>query len=211
VESSDKITIPLLSTAYMPPIEYFHILATNPVVKIEACENFQKQTYRSRTYIYASGGVDVLQLPVIHNSVDGNLISAKQIDYSKSWLHQHKLAITSAYRSSPFFEYYWDDIVSILDRKLSSLLELNTLLTQKLCELMNIDCRIELTEEFTPVGESSCDYRYRISPKSKEPHIFDSREYYQVFATKHGFIPHLSVLDLLFNEGPQSEEFLLTF
>ncbi len=182
-------------------------------VLVETCENYQKQSYRNRCRIYAAGGPEVLQIPVCHE--ESRLISDIRIDWSRGWLHQHKYAITSAYRSSPFFEYYWDDIEAILDSHHEFLFDLNMQLTECIASLMNLRIQFGVTEEFSApqsvqdAAAGSCDLRYAIHPKKNLPEgMFTFKEYYQVFSAKHGFIPDLSVLDLLFHEGPQASDYL---
>lgn len=198
-------SIALLSCAYFPPVEYFHILAEYPLVAIEAFENYQKQSYRSRCVIYASEGPCVLQLPICHDSLRSEPISATRIDYSKNWLHQHKIAIMSAYRSSSFFEYYWDDIVAILDSKPERLFDLNFQLTKHIANELGLRCTITATDHY--YQESEDDFRNRIHPKAKQT-IFEPKPYYQIFSEKAGFYGNLSILDLLFHEGPQAIDFL---
>ncbi len=181
-------------------------------VLVEACENYQKQSYRNRCRIYAAGGPEVLQIPVCHG--ESRLIRDIRIDWSREWLHQHKYAIISAYRSSPFFEYYWDDIESVLDSHHEFLFDLNMQLTERIASLMNLRTRFGVTGGFVAPSETldaadPCDLRYAIHPKKSLPEgLFTFKEYYQVFSAKHGFIPDLSVLDLLFHEGPQASDYL---
>ena len=200
---------PLLTTAYFPPVEYFMVLASAPEVWLEACENYQKQSYRTRCHIYASAGREVLQVPVCHGA---GTISEVEIDYSREWLHQHKVALLSAYRSSPFFEYYWDEIQVVLDSRPRFLFELNTLLTETLLNLLNIRCNLRLTEEYVKEWQGE-DFRSTIHPKSKEVSLLEKysmqKPYYQIFGQRAGFIPNLSILDLLFHEGPQATDYLV--
>ena len=178
-------------------------------VLVEACENYQKQSYRNRCLIYAAGGAEVLQIPVCHG--ESRLISDIHIDYSREWLHQHEYAIVSAYRSSPFFEYYWDDIKAILDSRPEMLFDLNMQLTRCISSLMNLKVDFGVTKEFKAPSESedALDLRFAIHPKKGiEGRLFKFSEYYQVFSAKHGFIEDLSILDLLFHEGPQAADYL---
>jgi hypothetical protein len=205
VESSDNI--PILGTAYFPPVEYFHLLACWPSVKVEACESYQKQSYRNRCLIYAAGGIQTLQIPVCHDNIRSGSVSDILIDWSREWLHQHRIAIISAYRSAPFFEYYWDGIDAILQSRPARLFDLNLTLTRHIASEMGLRCEINPTGNF--VRESGpLDFRSRIHPKSKEGPIFSTKPYYQIFSQKSGFIPNLSILDLLFHEGPQAADFL---
>jgi len=206
VELSDK-NIPVLGTAYFPPVEYFHLLAGHPAVMIEACESYQKQSYRNRCLIYASGGVMALQIPVSHDNIRSGTVSDILIDYSRDWLHQHRIAIISAYSSSPFFEYYWDGIDAILQSKPRKLFDLNLALTRHIVSEMELRCEILTTSAFVK-DCGPLDFRNRINPKSDESPVFESKPYYQIFSQKSGFIGNLSILDLLFHEGPQAADFL---
>lgn len=207
MESSDKRSIPLLGTAYFPPVEYFHLLASYPAVEVEACESYQKQSWRNRCTIYSAGGIQTLQIPVCHDNIKSGPVSEILIDYSREWLHQHRIAIISAYRSSPFFEYYWDGIDAILKSRPGKLFDLNLALTRHIASEMELRCEIIPTESFVKdAGE--LDFRSRIHPKSKEGPVFVTKPYYQIFSQKSGFIGNLSILDLLFHEGPQAADFL---
>lgn len=206
MESSDK-SIPILGTAYFPPVEYFHLLACCPKVMVEACESYQKQSYRNRCLIYASGGVQALQIPVCHDNIRSGSVSDIAVDYSREWLHQHRIAIISAYRSAPFFEYYWDGIDAILQSRPALLFDLNLALTRHIAAEMELRCEILPTETFVK-DAGPLDFRSRIHPKSKEGPVFESKPYYQIFSQKSGFIGNLSILDLLFHEGPQAADFL---
>jgi len=207
VESSDNCNIPLLSTAYFPPVEYFHILASYPSVSVDACESYQKQSYRNRCLIYSAGGVHALQIPVCHDNIRSGTVRDIRIDYSRDWLHQHRIAIISAYRSSPFFEYYWDGIDEILLSRPERLFDLNMALTRHIASEMELRCGISPTGTFVK-DAGRLDFRSRIHPKSKETPLFGTKPYYQIFSQKSGFINNLSILDLLFHEGPQATDFL---
>ena len=206
MELSDR-SIPVLGTAYFPPVEYFHLLASYPTVMVEACESYQKQSYRNRCLIYASGGVQALQIPVCHDNIRSGTVSDILIDYSREWLHQHRIAIVSAYRSAPFFEYYWDGIETILLSKPGKLFDLNLALLRHIASEMELRCEILPTESYVK-DWGRLDFRNRIHPKSKESPVFESKPYYQIFSQKSGFIGNLSILDLLFHEGPQAADFL---
>ena len=190
----------LLSTAYFPPIEYFARAAKYSVVYVEACENYIKQTYRNRCRILTANGPEDLRLPILH---DGHRnIREVRIDYRKNWVKPSEYAIDSAYYNSAFFEYYRDELFSILDSRPERLWELNQALTEFFCRKIGLGTAFVPTGEFhIPIGDSE-DLRYSLSPKlasSYQPH-----PYYQVFREKFGFVPDLSIMDLLFNEGPES-------
>lgn len=199
----------LLTTAYCPPIDYFKALSRGNRIFIEAHESFRKQSYRNRCNILASDGILSLTVPVLKNS--DRHIRTIEIDYSRPWLQQHKRALISAYMSSPFFEYYKDDIFEILDSKVPLLFDLNRLLIDKLIEFVEIENNIRYTDSYRFLYEDDIlDLREKIDPKKKCT-VFGSSSsdiYYQVFSNKLGFVGNLSILDLLFNEGPDTISFL---
>lgn len=191
----------LLSTAYFPPTEYFAILARYSVVYVEAWENYCKQSYRNRCRILTANGVEDLRFPIIHDG--SRLITDIRVDYGTPWLRQTEYAIDSAYYSSPFFEYYRDELFSILDSKPEKLWDLNMGLTDFFCRKIGIRPEIRLTTAYGETGGREVkDMRNLIHPK-KAP-VMDMPPYWQVFRERFGFVPDLSVMDLLFNEGPES-------
>ena len=227
----------LLSTAYFPPVSYFAAIAqemeglirkgddrktilpsplSSSVVFIEACENYQKQSYRNRCHFYGADGVQTLSFPIVHeNGTHKNLISEVKIDYRKPWVLQHKRAITSAYGTSAYFEYYQDELFAILDSQPEKLIELNTALLQFFLKKTGLKADIHFTEEFCMDGSVSLngqkiaceDLREVIHPKRQNNILSDlelEKPYFQVFSPKHGFQSDLSIMDLLFNEGPDS-------
>lgn len=215
----------LLSTAYMPPVEYFAAMANSEKVFVEKCEMFQKQSYRTRCHIYSANGLLALTVPVRRNTPEEAvgaqrpshklLIDEILIDYSKPWVQQHERAIEAAYMTTPFFEYYKDDIFAILRSGEQSLFELNRKFIELFNELIGISTPIEYTTEWLPEHSDVEDLRNRIHPKYKGEDMLDllqiKKPYWQVFSHKQGFIPNLSVLDLLCNEGPNSISFLKRF
>ena len=219
----------LLTTAYFPPISYFAAIAedmeglvrtkgedrrsipSSPLspspIYIEACENYQKQSYRNRCHFYAADGKQSLSFPITHSEgTHKHLISEVLIDYSTPWVLQHKRAIISAYRTSAYFEYYQDELFAILDSKPERLLDLNTRLLEFFLDKIGIKAEIRMTENYSQNTDCE-DLREVIHPKRPD-NILEKLElnkpYFQVFAEKHGFIPDLSIMDLLFNEGPDS-------
>ena len=214
----------LLSTAYFPPVEYFLAIANSSRVEIESGEMYQKQSYRTRCHINGANGLLVLTLPVLRSAAKDGGNSHKiptselAIDYSKPWLLQHKRALEAAYMSSPFFEYYMDDIYQVLESGEESLLQMNTRLTLKIAELIGIDTPISLSDgNFIVPGSDILeqngisDFRDSIHPKKPAllmEELEMNKPYWQVFSTKQGFVPNLSVLDLLFNEGPNAISYL---
>ncbi|MBP5537427.1 MAG: WbqC family protein [Bacteroidales bacterium] len=201
----------LLSIAFLPPIEYFVILAKYSVIQIEACENYQKQSYRNRCKIYAADGVQAINVPVVHENGTFKLpITQIKVDYSTPWMTRAKRAIDAAYYSSAYFEYYRDSLYAILDSKPETLFGLDLELTRYLAQKCGIKTDIGLTQDFLP-GTPGEDFREVIHPKSANTILEDNnlkKPYFQVFSQKYGFLPNLSVIDLLFNEGPDAFSYL---
>lgn len=187
------------------------------VVYVEACENFQKQSYRNRCRFYAADGVQTLSFPIVHEGgTHKQPISEIKIAWSKPWLLQHKRAIISAYRTSAYFEYYQDELFDILDRQRETLFELNMDLMKFFVEKTGLAIDLRITEDYSRDGiltsadgtSIACrDLRETIHPKRPNTILSDlglEKPYFQVFSRKHGFQSDLSVMDLLFNEGPDS-------
>ncbi len=203
------MTTCLLSTTYFGPVQWYQKLHRYDLVQVECMENFQKQTYRNRCVIATTDGIQALTIPVTH---DGNKTLTQDIRISEhgNWRHLHWNAIQSAYNSSPFFEFYADDLRPFFEQRWGFLIDFNEAITSKMCELLDIEPRMERTTNYqTSVTPDVADFRETIRPKRPLPDTeFIPRRYYQVFEQKHGFLPNLSILDLLFNEGNESILFL---
>ena len=199
---NNKAESALFSTAYLAPVEYFQYLKTAGRVCIEQHEYYQKQTYRSRCRIATANGIMDLSIPV--EKRNHTLIRDIRISEHSDWQTLHWRSIEAAYNSSPFFEYYADDFRPFFEKKWLFLWDFNMELLHKILELLDIETEILLTETYKPqTGEETLDLREIIHPK-KEASI-PLKSYYQVFATKFGFIPNMSIIDLLFNMGNESQ------
>src|SRR5574344_149891 len=202
----------LFSTAYLPPISCLALMATDMggKVYIEACESYQKQSYRNRCRFYAADGVQSLNVPVVHENGTYQLpIREIKIDYSTPWLIRTQRAIVSAYETSAYFDYYKDDLFSIMDSRPQLLFDLDMALTRFFLEKVGIQADIRITQDFIPSGSNEYgeDLREVIHPKRDNDILKKlqlEKPYFQVFAQKYGFISNLSIMDLLFNEGPES-------
>jgi len=195
----------LLSTAYFGPVAYFGAISRADAAMIEACETFQKQSYRNRCVIYAPDGAQTLLVPILH--AGSRYIRDIRIDYSKNWLHLHRRAIATAYGPSPFYKYYWDGIDAILDKKHQFLFDLNCEVTAKIMDLLSLRTAVDFTTDYESAPEGINDLRSAIHPKKEVPGAAQ-KEYYQTFSSRHGFLPDLSILDLLFCEGPEAGSYL---
>lgn len=195
----------LLSTAYFPPAAYFALIRNSDTIIIEQQENYPRQTYRNRCTILASGGIMDLSVPV---SKEGKIkIHTRDvtIDYSKRWQQVHIRALVSAYNRSPYFQYYFDYLEPLLLKNHRFLLDLNNDLLLKCLDIMNIIRPVSLSSSFIKVTGMENDYRYKIKPGT-EP-LIHIKPYIQVFGN-NSFVPGLSILDLIFNTGPDAAEYL---
>ena len=198
----------LLPSFYLPTISYFKTIKDcNGFVKIEALEHFQKQTFRTRTKIATANGILELIVPIIHGKKDRVVMKDIRINYDHPWQRLHWLSIQTAYRSSAYFEYYEDDLMPFYNKKYEFLLDFNMEQLNLMLKLLKLDPSISLTEEYKSVEPNFIDYRVAIHPK-KESLIPNQKPYYQTFEDKVGFIPDLSIVDLIFNQGPQAKNFL---
>ena len=197
----------LLSTSYLPPIEYFHYLNNCENIVIELFETYKKQSYRNRCLIYTEKGAMPLSIPI--SKPNGNNTKTNEVEFSQNenWQKHHWKAIQSAYQASPFFLYYKDELEIFYTRKYNKLIDFNTDLLLKIIELIGIKANISFTKEFVKVNNEEGDLRFKISPKEK-PTISKLPSYIQVFSDRHGFIKNLSIIDLLFNLGPDTLSYL---
>ena len=176
------------------------------VVQLEACENYQKQSYRNRCYILAGDGPQMLQVPVVHDA--DMLITAVRVDYSTPWVLRTERALDTAYETAAYYEYYRDSLFPLLEAQPETLWELNLSLIRWCLERCGIACQLEPTVDFAAPDTLADDYRYCIHPKRPDTVLSSlglDKPYYQVFRDRlGGFTPGMSILDLLFNEGPDS-------
>lgn len=199
----------LLSSAYFAPVQYYTKLYAYPEVWIEACEHYVKQTYRNRCVLASPGGTQALTVPIVKPDTDKCPMKDIRISDHGNWRHLHWNALDAAYRNSPFFEYYADDFQPFYTKKWDFLFDFNEAICAKVCELIDLHPKVAQTSSYgVTEGQQSQpdDLRMAISPKIPftADVSFSPREYYQVFREKHGFLPNLSVVDLLFNMGPES-------
>lgn len=197
-----------LSSAYLAPVEYYTKLATYDKIYVEQHDHYMKQTYRNRCTIAAPDGELPLSIPTVKPDTPKCPMKDIRISDHGNWRHLHWNAIESAYNSTPFFEYYKDDFRPFYEKKYEFLIDFNEELCRMICELIGLHPNMERTEAYkTNFTSDETDFRERIHPK-KNFHIEDpefvAKPYYQVFEQKLGFIPNLSIIDLLFNMGPES-------
>ena len=188
---------------YLAPVPlYVHLYAADRFV-IDDVSPFVKQTYRSRAAIAAESGAQQLTIPVVH---DGGRVAMRDVRISGhgNWRHQHWNAIVSAYRKSPFFEYYADDFAHFYEEKDGFLMDFNLRLHGVVSELLGLERGVEFLSARDVDAAAVSDLRNIAEPKVlASMHGVGELPYYQVFAQRNGFIPSLSIVDLLFNTGPE--------
>jgi len=192
---------PLLPIAYLAPIKYYAILLQTKNCSIEQHENFIKQSIRNRCEIYGANGKLRLTIPKERKGSSKTIISEINISYKDDWQKIHWNAIKSAYNSSPFFEYYSTEFEVFYKEKEYNLFLFNSKLQKLILDLLEEENNSTTTVEYVHNGNFT-DLR------NHDFILEDPDEYNQVFMEKHGFIPNLSILDLLFNLGPESLDYL---
>jgi len=219
----------LLSVAYCPPVSWFAAAASGltlsldrvipSCVTLEACENYQKQSWRNRCSILTANGVESLSVPVVHDG--GNLripITEVRVDYTEPWVVRTRRAIVSAYEASPFLDYYKDEFFAIYDSRPERLWELDVRLMEFFFAKLGLPVSWGTTKDYVrPApgwpgdGTLPTDLRELIHPKRPD-HVLKllgmEKPYFQVFSRKYGFVSNLSIMDLLFSEGPDAIAYL---
>jgi hypothetical protein len=197
----------LILPTYFPSISHFAVIAQSDSITFEMEDNFQKQTNRNRTYIYSPNGIQLLNIPVKHSKTAHQKTKDILIENEFDWQKQHFKSLEAAYRSSPFFEYFEDDIVPIFKKKHEFLMDLNFEVLDVVTKCLRMKLEFGKTTEYFHEVTDFADFRYLANGK-KDANSFE--KYTQVFDDKHGFINNLSVLDLLFNEGKFAMDYLKT-
>jgi len=204
--SMEKEPIILLSTAYLPPIQYVSKFLLGKVL-IENDENYIKQTWRNRCVITGPNGIQTLVVPVKRGSFHKIHIKDVEVDYDLPWVRNHLRTFNTAYKHSPFYEYYIEHLEQVYRKKIRFLLDLNSTLLDILLKLLDLPIFISYTGKYYRPGSDRniLDYRESIHPKKRivDP-FFQPEPYHQVFDDRYTFQPNLSIVDLLFNEGPES-------
>jgi len=198
----------ILNSLYLAPIEYYSALFSAEQALIEIHDNYQKQSYRNRCQIAGANGAISLSIPIEKPTTIKCKMKDIRLSEHGNWRHLHWNAIISAYNSSPFFEYYEDDLRPFYEKKQTFLHDFSEELRQLICRLIGIETPVTYTDTYIQtVPDNANDFRELIHPK-KTP-IAETPVYYQVFAEKNGFIPNLSIVDLLFNRGNESRLILM--
>lgn len=196
----------ILSSHYFPCIAYFVYLEKYKDVTIDLGEHFQKQTYRNRCHIYTSNSLLALSIPVIKRNK--TLMKDVLLDSNDNWKNSHWKAISSAYNSSPFFEFYCDDLKAVFFKDYNNLTSLNFALLKHICNEIGLNLSAKVSNTYADSDESTIDTRDILNAKKtfKPSELYP--RYIQTFESKHGFISNLSILDLLFHEGPETLNYI---
>ena len=220
------MTTALLQTTYFGPVQWYQKLNRYDRCIIEQYDSFQKQTYRNRCVIATANGTQALTVPVENEKNEKCLVRDIRISDHNQWRRVHWNALQSAYSESPFFEYYADDIRPFFEQKYKFLVDFNETIRETICRLIDIQPQAVYSSQFivhssqftnqqdnyelcTMNCELIKDFRDVISAKHPQADpTFTAKSYWQVFQHKHGFLPNLSILDLLFNMGPESVFYL---
>jgi hypothetical protein len=197
----------VLPMFYLPPVAYFSQLnAHKPDIVIEREEHFPKQTYRNRANICSPDGMLTLTVPVVKGSKLHTKIRDVKISYDFKWQRLHWMGLETCYRRSAYFEYYEDDLAPFYQKHFTYLFDYNEQLLQLLLKFVKIPLPLQYTETYEAEYPSLTDLRDTISTKKELP--FEQKPYFQVFEERNGFLKNLSIVDLLFSQGPQTINYL---
>ncbi len=195
----------IIHPSYFPSISHFVAIAKADLVTIEMEDNFQKQTNRNRMYIYSPNGIQLLNVPIKHTKEAHQRTKDVKLETAFDWQKQHFKSLEAAYRTSPFFEYFEDDILPIFQKKHTFLMDLNLETMSIVSKCLRLEFDYNETDEYFHEVNDKIDFRNLINGK-KDAATFES--YTQVFGEKHGYLNNLSILDLLFNEGRYALDYL---
>lgn len=195
----------LLHPTYFSPISQYVAIANAKELVFEIEDNFQKQTYRNRCYIYTADGKHLLNVPIQHTKGIKQKTKDVKIDYKDDWHKLHLKTLQTAYSSSPFFEFYIDDLKPVFEKKITFLLDLNLKCHELIMDALQLEITYSKTSEYQK-DVQFLDARKLAVAKTKEEFVLD--RYIQVFEQNKGFISNLSILDLLFMEGPNVLNYL---
>lgn len=196
----------IIHPTYFPNIAHFTAMLQADEVTLEMDDNYQKQTYRNRAFIYGANGKLQLSIPIIHSQKERQKYRDIKIYNAEKWQLVHWKSLETAYRTSPFFEFYEDDIQPLFREKHKFLLDFNLKCLDVVCTCLQADLKVSKTEVYERTFSDKTDYRPLANSRKETPFNFDP--YTQVFGNKHGFISNLSILDLLFNEGTNALSYL---
>jgi hypothetical protein len=197
----------LLPMFYLPPVEYFTVINQHkPNILIEKHEHFPKQTYRNRAHIYSPEGVLQLVVPVVKGSKVHTPIKDVKISNDFAWQRLHWMGLQSCYRRSAYFEFYEDGFAHFYEKQFNHLFDYNEELLQMILKFLKVQVNLTYTDDYHREQAQLVDYRNILHPKKDA--VIEQKPYFQVFEERKGFLRNLSIVDLLFNQGPQSVHYL---
>lgn len=196
----------IIHPTYFPSIATFVAIAKAERVVLEIQDNYQKQTYRNRCYIYAANGKLQLSVPVVFSQKNRQKYSNVAIANNYDWQENHWKSLESAYRTSPYYEFYADELQSLFTETFNTILKFNLKCFEVICNCLQLEINCTKTEIFEKEHQNIKDYRNLVN--ARKPIETPLNNYIQVFASKHGYLNNLSILDLLFNEGPNALNYL---
>lgn len=194
----------LIHPTYFPSISTYIAIAKADSITLEMEDNFQKQTNRNRMYIYSANGLQLLNIPVKHLKNSHQMSKDIQLETEFDWQKQHFKSLEAAYRSSPFFEFFEDILMPVFEKDYKFLMDLNLDTMEIISKCIGLKTSFSKTEEFQKETDL-VDFRNLAAGKKDQTQI---TPYTQVFGEKYGFLNNLSILDLLFNEGRYSLDYL---
>lgn len=195
----------IFPTSYLPDIQYIALFLKNEAPRIELFETYQKQSCRTRCNVMTANGLQTLTIPIVKTNGNHTLTKDIAISYKEPWQQIHQRCLEAAYRKTPYFEYYFPYLEKAFTTRFDKLINLNEFCLKFILKVLKINKEIVYTEDFEPIKDAN-DYRVSLSKWSPESTNFP--KYYQVFADRQPFISNLSVIDLIFNEGPNSVSYI---
>lgn len=196
----------IFPTAYMPDIKWIALFLKSENPKIEVFETYKKQSCRTRCNVMTANGLQTLTVPIVKTNGNHTMTKDVAISYREPWQQIHQRCLEAAYRKSPYFDYYFPYLEKAFQTKFGTLVELNEFCLKFIFKVLKINKEIKYTEDYTKIVSSEEDYRISLSKWS--PEMLSFPKYYQVFEDRQPFVSNLSVLDLIFNEGPESIDYL---
>ncbi|WP_448699121.1 WbqC family protein [Mucilaginibacter sp. AW1-3] len=196
----------ILPMFYLPPVAWFAQLnKSKSDILIEKEEHFIKQTYRNRAHIYSPDGVLALTVPVVKGAKVHTKVKDVKISYDFNWQRLHWMSLQNCYRRSAYFEFYEDSFAPFYQTRYDNLFDYNLQQLTVILKLLKLKAEIKFTEEYEENYPEKVDLRLTLDPKKEQP---QQKPYFQLFEEKHGFLNNLSIVDLLFNQGPQAVNYL---
>lgn len=201
----------VLSIAYLPSIRYIKELFSSKVVYLEKRETYRKQTYRNRCVIYSANGALSLSVPVIKPQGNRTKVCDVVIDNSVKWRREHWRAIESAYKNSAYFEYLKEYFEQYYIKEWKYLWDFNLNILETIMTILEIKVELKETESYIKEYDNSFTDMRRLADENKKEMLNSGQgdKYFQVFENKYGFIPNLSVFDLLCNCGMDARAILI--